>query len=240
MCPGCVVWLTGLPSAGKSTLARLLETELRGRGRRVECLDGDAVRLRLTKGLGFSREDRDENVRRVAFVAQLLARNEVIAIAALISPYRVAREEVRAEIGRFIEVYVKCDVAECIRRDVKGLYRRALAGEIKEFTGISDPYEPPLAPEVVVETDREAPEESVGKILDAMASRGYLGPAEERAVRRAGEVHPDGRSGKQLTRDVRSTQAGRDGGVGNGGLDGSPVADAQGVQWAGPAPGDPP
>lgn len=169
-----MVWLTGLPSGGKSTLAGLLEGELRARGLPVERLDGDEVRTRLTKGLGFSREDRDENVRRVAWVAGLLARHGVCVITALISPYRRAREEARAEIGRFLEVHVACDLQECIRRDVKGLYRRALAGEIANFTGVSDPYEPPLAPEVVVETDRETPEESVRKILDGLAAQGYL------------------------------------------------------------------
>lgn len=174
MTPGCVIWLTGLPSGGKSTLAVLLEQELRDRDLRVERLDGDEVRTRLTRGLGFSRQDRDENVRRVAYVARLLAAHGVFVITALISPYRATRDEARAEIGRFLEVHVRCDLQECIRRDVKGLYRRALAGEIAAFTGVSDPYEPPLAPEVVVETDREAPAESVAKILDGLAAQGYL------------------------------------------------------------------
>ncbi len=170
----CVVWLTGLPSGGKTTLARLLEAELRRRGRRVERLDGDEIRTRLAKGLGFTREDRDENVRRVAYVAHLLQRNGVIVIIALISPYRQARDEARAEVKDFVEVYVKCPLDECMRRDVKGLYRRALAGEIPNFTGVSDPYEPPLAPEVVVETDREIQEESLAKILDALGAHGYV------------------------------------------------------------------
>jgi adenylylsulfate kinase len=176
----CVVWLTGLPSGGKTTLARFLEDELRRRGRQVERLDGDELRTRLTRGLGFSREDRDENVRRVAYVAHLLQRNGVFVITALISPYRQARDEARAEIKDFVEVYVSCPLDECVRRDVKGLYRKALAGEIAHFTGVSDPYEPPLTPEVVVETDREGPEESLAKILDALAAGGYIAAGRRR------------------------------------------------------------
>ena len=183
---GFVVWFTGLPSAGKSTLARLLEGALRRRGWPVEVLDGDEVRLRLTKGLGFSREDRDENIRRISFVARLLARHGVATITAAISPYRGAREEARREIGRFVEVYVKCALDTCVQRDVKGLYRRALAGEIANFTGISDPYEEPLAPEVTVQTDRESAEESVGRILARLEALGYLTAAD-----RAGNVAPN-------------------------------------------------
>jgi len=171
---GCVVWMTGLPSGGKSTLAQMLEAELVARGRRVERLDGDEVRTHLTKGLGYSREDRDENVRRVGWVAALLARHGVVAITALISPYRSTRDEVRSRTGDFVEVWVKASLEECIRRDVKGLYRKALAGEIAQFTGVSDPYEPPLRPEVVVETDRQTPHESVATILAALAARGYV------------------------------------------------------------------
>jgi len=182
---GFVVWFTGLPSAGKSTLARLLEGELRRRAWPVEVLDGDEVRLRLTRGLGFSREDRDENIRRISFVAKLLARHGVVAITAAISPYRTAREEARGEIGRFVEVYVKCALDTCVARDVKGLYRRALAGEIGNFTGISDPYEEPLAPEVTVETDRESARESVARILGRLEALGYL-PADE-----TGRAAPD-------------------------------------------------
>jgi adenylyl-sulfate kinase len=166
--------MTGLPSGGKTTLATMLETELVARGRRVERLDGDELRTHLTRGLGFSREDRDENVRRVGWVATLLARHGVIAITALVSPYRSARDEVRRRTDDFIEVWVKASLDECIRRDVKGLYKKALAGEIGQFTGVSDPYEPPSHPEVVVETDRQTAAESVAMILASMAARGYV------------------------------------------------------------------
>jgi adenylyl-sulfate kinase len=172
---GCIVWMTGLPSGGKTTLATMLEAQLVALGRRVERLDGDELRTHLTKGLGFSRQDRDENVRRVGWVARLLARHGVIAVTALISPYRSARDEVRRGTEDFIEVWVKASVEECMRRDVKGLYKKALAGEIPEFTGISDPYEPPLHAEVVVETDRQTAEESVAAILGVLAARGYVG-----------------------------------------------------------------
>jgi adenylyl-sulfate kinase len=171
---GCVVWLTGPPSAGKSTLAGRLGAELAAQGHRVEQLDGDELRARLCRDLGFSREDRDENVRRTAFLAKLLARHGVIVLVALVSPYRAAREAARAELPNFVEVYVRCAIDECIRRDVKGLYKRALAGEIPAFTGVSDPYEPPLDPEVVVETDRETIAESAARIGEALAARGYL------------------------------------------------------------------
>ena len=171
---GCVVWLTGLPSAGKSTIAEALEAVLARRGARVQRLDGDEIRTNLSRGLGFSRDDRDEQVRRVGYVAGLLERHGVVAISALVSPYREARDAVRASAENFVEVYVKCSLEECIRRDVKGLYRRARGGEIANFTGISDPYEPPLHPEVVVETDRERLDDSVKKILDVLAGKGCV------------------------------------------------------------------
>lgn len=171
---GFTLWFTGLSGAGKSTLARAIEAELRRRGRRVEVLDGDVVRTHLSRGLGFSKEDRDTNIRRIGFVCQLLTRNGVVAIAAAISPYREVRDEVRQNIGRFVEVYVKCPLDVLVSRDVKGLYRKALNGEIGNFTGVSDPYEEPLNPEVVVETDRETVEESVAKILGVLDKLGYL------------------------------------------------------------------
>ncbi len=173
---GFTVWFTGLPSAGKSTLARLLENALVQRGRRVEVLDGDEVRQRLSRGLGFSKEDRDENIRRIAYVAKLITRCGGVAIACAISPYRALREEARGEIGSFVEVYVKCALDVCISRDVKGLYAKALRGEIPAFTGVSDPYEEPLAPELTLETDREHPEASLARILQRLEALGYLLP----------------------------------------------------------------
>lgn len=174
---GWVVWFTGLSGAGKTTLAHLLERELRGRGLRVEVLDGDVVRTNLSKGLGFSKEDRDTNIRRIGFVCQLLSRNGVVAIAAAISPYRQVREEVRAMCGgRFVEVYVHCPLDVLAQRDAKGLYRKAMAGEISQFTGVSDPYEEPQHPEVVVDTDRESPAQSVDKILRKLEELDHVPP----------------------------------------------------------------
>jgi len=171
---GFIIWLTGLSGAGKSTIAEGLRAELGQRGRPAEVLDGDEIRTHLSKGLGFSREDRDTNIRRIGYVARLLARNGGIAITAAISPYRAARDEVRAQAGAFLEVHVRCSLEELIRRDVKGLYQRALAGEIDHFTGISDPYEPPLRAEVVVNTDHEGVQQSVDKIMSTVERLGYL------------------------------------------------------------------
>jgi len=171
---GFTLWFTGMSGAGKSTISRILELKLRESGARVEVLDGDVVRTHLSKGLGFSKEDRDENVRRIGFVCELLSRNGVIAIAAAISPYREVRDEVRGRIPNFVEIFVECPVEVLAERDVKGLYRRALAGEITQFTGVSDPYEPPLAPEVTVNSSRETPEQSVQKIWGTLERLGLV------------------------------------------------------------------
>ena len=174
MSTGFTVWFTGLSGAGKTTLSAQVAEAIRARGKSVEVLDGDVVRTNLSKGLGFSREDRDTNIRRIGFVAKLLTRNDVAVVVAAISPYRAIRDEVRAEIGSFVEVFVRCPVEELIRRDVKGLYERALRGEVAQFTGVSDPYEEPLNPEVVVDTDQESVEQSVGKIVAALERLGHL------------------------------------------------------------------
>jgi adenylyl-sulfate kinase len=169
---GFCLWFTGLSGSGKSTITTHLVKELRGRSVPLEVLDGDVVRENLSKGLGFSKEDRDTNIRRIAFVADLLSRNGVVAITAAISPYREIRDEARAKMGdRFVEIYVKASVEECARRDVKGLYEKAFSGEIKEFTGVSDPYEAPLDPEVLLDTEAETPAESAAKVLAYVDSR---------------------------------------------------------------------
>ena len=175
---GFTVWLTGLPSSGKSTLAALLAVELQGRGHPVVNLDGDEVRMRLSKGLGFSKEDRDENIRRISYVARVASDMGGVAITSAISPYREIRAEARAEIAQFVEVFVSCPLEVCIQRDVKGLYKKALAGEIKGFTGIDDPYEEPLDPELVVHTDQESEEESIGYILGTLERLGLLSASE--------------------------------------------------------------
>jgi adenylylsulfate kinase len=172
---GFCLWFTGLSGSGKTTITNLLVEELRSRGSKLEVLDGDIVRENLSKGLGFSKEDRDTNIRRIAFVANLLSRNGVPVITAAISPYREIRDEARQMMdGRFIETYIKASVEACEERDVKGLYAKARAGEIKEFTGVSDPYEPPANPEIVCETERETPEESARKIIGFLEERGLI------------------------------------------------------------------
>ncbi|AOY79614.1 adenylyl-sulfate kinase [Moorena producens JHB] len=171
---GVTVWLTGLSGAGKTTITKALEEKLNAKGCKPEVLDGDIVRQNLTKGLGFSKEDRDENVRRIGFVAHLLTRNGVIVLVSAISPYREIREEVKQRIGDFVEVYVNAPLNVCEGRDVKGLYKRARAGEIKSFTGIDDPYEPPLNPEVECRTDKEELSESVDKVLKKLEELNYI------------------------------------------------------------------
>ena len=174
MSQGVTIWFTGLSGSGKSTIARILEKRLRQLGRKVEVLDGDVVRTNLSKGLGFSKEDRDTNIKRIGFVCQLLTRNDVVAIAAAISPYREVRDYNRSLIGNFVEVYTKCALEECAKRDVKGLYQKAMAGEIKGFTGVDDPYEEPLNAEVVCETDKETAEQSAEKVFQKLEELGYL------------------------------------------------------------------
>ncbi len=171
---GVTIWFTGLSGAGKTTIRMAVEEKLRANGLKVEVLDGDIVRENLTKGLGFSKEDRDENIRRIGFVAHLLSRNGVIVLVSAISPYRDIRQQVREQIGDFVEVFVNAPLEVCESRDVKGLYRKARAGEIKQFTGIDDPYEPPLHPEVECRTDQETLDESVAKVMNKLTEMGYL------------------------------------------------------------------
>jgi adenylylsulfate kinase len=175
---GFTVWFTGLSGAGQSTLSQALVPELRARGLTVELLDGDEVRTNLSKGLGFSREDRDINIRRIGYVARLLSRNGVAAITAAISPYREVRDEVRrAHEADFIEVYVRCPIEELTRRDVKGLYAKALRGEIANFTGVSDPYEEPLQPDVLIDSSTDSISEGLERILALLESRGLVARA---------------------------------------------------------------
>lgn len=171
---GVTIWFTGLSGAGKTTLSQALATKLKEAGYQFETLDGDLVRKNLSKGLGFSKDDRDENIRRIGFVAHLLTRNNVIVLVAAISPYRQMREEVRQRIGSFMEVYVNAPLDVCESRDIKGLYHKARIGELKSFTGITDPYEPPLNPEVECHTDIETLDESVSKIINKLAELKYL------------------------------------------------------------------
>ena len=175
---GVTVWFTGLSGAGKSTVAEALAEVLTRRGKRVEVLDGDVVRTNLSKGLGFSKEDRDTNILRIGFVSKLLTRNGVFTLVAAISPYREIRDLVREEIGDFHEVYVSCHLDELVRRDVKGLYEKAIRGEIENFTGVSDPYEEPLDPAVTIHSDRETVEESLAKVVASLEMAGYISTAD--------------------------------------------------------------
>jgi adenylylsulfate kinase len=171
---GVTLWFTGLPCSGKSAIADVVAEKLRAQGLRAERLDGDIVRQDLTRDLGFSKADRDENIRRVTFVARLLARNGVAVLVSFISPYREMRDRARQQIQNFAEIYVKCPVEVCAKRDVKGMYQKAMRGEIKEFTGVNDPYEEPLRPELVLETDKETLEQSVEKMMAKIKELGYL------------------------------------------------------------------
>src|SRR5688572_24115151 len=183
---GFVLWFTGLSGAGKSTLSVPVGERLRKAGLRVEILDGDEVRTHLSKGLGFSKEDRDTNIRRIGFVAELLARNGVVAITAAISPYKDVRDEVREKVTRhgagFCEVYVHCPIDVLADRDVKGLYKKALAGEIKNFTGVSDPYEPPDNPEIKVSSESQTVQQSLEQIIGYLEAKGYIPRATAAAV----------------------------------------------------------
>jgi adenylylsulfate kinase len=174
---GFTLWFTGLSGAGKSTIANIVGPELEERGRTVEYLDGDVVRTHLSKGLGFSKEDRDTNIERIGWVASRLTRNGAAVLVSAISPYEETRRKARAmveEFGAFVEVYVEASVDECAKRDVKGLYKKAFAGEIKEFTGVSDPYEPPSSPELVLHTEQDSPEQDAQRVLSKLEELGLL------------------------------------------------------------------
>jgi adenylyl-sulfate kinase len=190
--PGLTVWLTGLSSAGKTTISRLVHEALQASGERVEWLDGDAMRLGLSAGLGFTKSDRAENVRRIGFVAELLTRNGVIVLVSAISPYRELRDEMRRRIGNFMEVYVHAPLETCEQRDVKGIYLRARARQLQHVTGLDDPYEPPLAPEIVCPTYLEAPEDSAARVLAAVDAwqKAAIGVDDIGAVRGPGALPP--------------------------------------------------
>jgi adenylylsulfate kinase len=171
---GVTIWFTGLSGAGKTTITQALAAQLQENEFSFEILDGDVIRQNLTKGLGFSKEDRDENIRRIGFVANLLTKHGAIVLVSAISPYQSIRQEIREKIGNFVEVFVNAPLATCESRDVKGLYKKARAGEIKGFTGIDDPYEPPIDPEIECRTDLESLDESVAKVIARLKELGYL------------------------------------------------------------------
>jgi adenylyl-sulfate kinase len=205
---GVTIWFTGLSGAGKSTLAEMLFHELRHRDKKVELLDGDVVRTNLSKGLGFSREDRDTNILRIGFVANLLTRNGVATIVSAISPYRDARNQCRAMIKDFVEIHVHATVDECAKRDVKGLYEKAFAGTITGFTGVDDPYEEPSSPEIYVDTMAESPDESLQSILNRLGDMGYIEETRRLAGRSAshsGFTDLDGRIGTSLAGEHSSS-----------------------------------
>ncbi len=186
MSKGVTVWFTGLSGSGKTTIAKRVETLLHERGVHAERLDGDVVRQSLTRDLGFSKEDRDKNIERVTFVAKLLTRNDVVVLSSFISPYRAQREASRREIGEFLEVFVSATLDTLVSRDLKGLYKKALAGEIQGFTGVNDPYEAPENPDLVCDTDKESIEESVAKVMALLEERGYIPAAGGAAASRRG------------------------------------------------------
>lgn len=190
--PGLTVWLTGLSSSGKTTISRSVHETLQARGERVEWLDGDAVRLHFSAGLGFTKSDRDENIRRIGFVAELLTRNGVIVLVSAISPYRAPRDQIRRRIGNFIEVYVHAPLAVCEQRDVKGIYLRSRARKLQHVTGLDDPYEPPLAPEIVCPTYCETPEDSAARVLAAVDAwqKGAVVHGKMDAAQRPDALHP--------------------------------------------------
>ena len=189
--PGFTLWFTGLPCSGKSTISELLEKIIRNERGMIEVLDGDVVRTNLSKGLGFSREDRETNLNRIAFVCNLLTRNDVPNIGAAISPFENCRQFARDLIGEhLIEVYARCPVEKCIERDVKGMYKKALAGEIKGFTGVDDPFDEPQNPEIICDTDQETPEQSAAKVITYLRKNGYLSPeANANGSGNASQVH---------------------------------------------------
>ncbi len=206
---GFTVWFTGLSGAGKSTLAEMLFHELRRRDLKVELLDGDVVRTNLSKGLGFSKEDRDTNILRIGFVANLLTRNGVATITSAISPYRDVRNQCRATIKEFVEVYVHATVEECAKRDVKGLYEKAMRGEIKGFTGVDDPYEPPASPEIYIDTMTQSPDESLQRILEGLADIGYIDDARRMfhgVERHSGLTDLDGQIGTTLASSAERSE----------------------------------
>jgi adenylyl-sulfate kinase len=194
--PGFTIWFTGLPCSGKSTISVILEEAIRKERGKVEVLDGDVIRTNLSKGLGFSRQDRETNLMRIAFVCNLLTRNGVPNVAAAISPFENVREQARELIGKgYVEVYTRCSIEACIERDVKGMYKKALAGEIKGFTGVDDPFDEPVDPEVICDTDKETPTESAAKVLDYLRSKGFLPGGPQGDNGRGMEAHARQRAG---------------------------------------------